>query len=332
MRNLHKKLLIYKFERRTERVIIMIDRNIIIGTRSSELALWQANFVKRELETVYPGIQVELKHVKTKGDRIQDVALSKIGGKGLFTKELENEILEGTIDFAVHSLKDLQTDLAPGLKLAAVTKRHSPDDVLIAREKGMTIETIPANAEMATGSLRRRAQLLHLRPDLTIHDLRGNVNTRMRKFHESNWAGIVLARAGVERLGMQEHISSVLPFDQMLPAVGQGALGIETFEENDAVNKLLKKIEDRESRLAADAERSFLRSLGGGCQTPIAAYATVTNGDLKIDGLVCSLNGRQYFRKTIEGKAEDAVRIGSRLASILVEDGAGDCLKRDNII
>ncbi len=205
----------------------MKKEKLIIGSRGSELALWQAKHVKNELERKNKNISVEIKIINTKGDKILDVALSKIGDKGLFTKELENELINGTIDIAVHSLKDLQTQIPEGLKLAAVTKRHPVEDVLIAKKKGLKIKDLPEGAIVATGSLRRRSQLKHLRPDIIIEELRGNVPTRIKKFLESNWNAIILARAGVERLKLTKHISSIIPKKEILPAVGQGALGIE---------------------------------------------------------------------------------------------------------
>ena len=200
---------------------------IIIGSRGSDLALWQANFIKKQLERKNKNLRVDIKIIKTKGDKILDVALSKIGDRSLFTKELEVELLLNKIDVAVHSLKDLQTEIPNGLMLAAVTKRHEVEDVLIARKKGTTIENLEEGAVIATGSLRRKCQLMHLRPDVNVVDLRGNVPSRIKKFLNSNWDAIILARAGVERLKLKKYISSYISTDLMLPAVGQGALGIE---------------------------------------------------------------------------------------------------------
>ena len=218
-----------------------MKRKIIIGSRGSELALWQANFIKKQLQKNHRNITVEIKVIKTSGDKILDVALSKIGDKNLFTKELEIELLKGTIDLAVHSLKDLQTEIPAGLKLAAVTKRHDVEDVLIARKKGTTVENLKEDAVVATGSLRRKCQLMHIRPDIKIVDLRGNVPTRIQKFLKSDWDAIILARAGVERLKLKKYISSFIKTDLILPAVGQGALGIEINKENKFVNELLDR-------------------------------------------------------------------------------------------
>ena len=264
---------------------ISLQKNkIIIGSRGSDLALWQANFVKRELENKNKNLTVEIKIIKTKGDKILDVALSKIGDKGLFTKELEVKLLNDEIDIAVHSLKDLQTDIPKRLKLAAVTKRHSVEDVLIGRKKGITINKLNEAARVGTGSLRRRAQLKHLRPDLVIEELRGNVPTRIEKFLESNWDAIILARAGVERLKLNKYISSIIDKEIMLPAVGQGALGIEIKSSNKFAEKIVKSIHDENTYAAVVAERALLKKLEGGCQIPIGAFAEVKKNGLYLSG------------------------------------------------
>jgi hydroxymethylbilane synthase len=300
----------------------MKKQELIIGTRSSKLALWQANFIKSKIEGLFPEVSVLLKHITTKGDKIIDYPLSTIGGKGLFTKELEKELLAGTIDMAVHSLKDLQTDIPEGLLLAAVTDRHSVEDVLISTRKNLSINGLRQEAVIATGSLRRQAQILHWRPDLIIKDLRGNVNTRIKNFFDSDWDGIILARAGIERLGLEKHISSIIPLEQMLPAVGQGALGIEVSENNIFAKEIASKINDEDIYLTCQAERAFLMALGGGCQAPIAAYTTIENDKLFIDGLVCSLDGTEYFREKIIGDKNEPEKIGRNLADILLSAGA----------
>ena len=210
----------------------MKKEKLIIGTRTSDLALWQANYVKKEIEKHNKNIKVELKLIKTKGDKILDVSLSKIGDKGLFTKELEIFLLDGSIDIAVHSLKDMETKLPKGLLLGAVTERHDPRDVLIARKKKVTIENLPEGATVGTGSLRRASQLRKLRPDIKTVDLRGNVPTRIKKFLDSKWDAIILAAAGVERIKKKKHISSYLETDEFIPAIGQAALGIEVSKKN----------------------------------------------------------------------------------------------------
>ena len=299
-----------------------MKQKIIIGSRGSELALWQANFVKKELEKKNKSISVEIKIIKTKGDKILDVALSKIGDKSLFTKELEIELLNKNIDLAVHSLKDLQTDIPKGLILAAVTKRHNVQDVLIARKKGTTIFNLPDSATIATGSLRRRCQLLHLRPDLNIVDLRGNVPSRIKKFLESNWDAIILARAGVERLKLNKHISSIIKTDVMLPAVGQGALGIETRANDKFVNDIVKSIHHEDTYRAVMAERALLKTLEGGCQVPIGAFAKVNQNGLHLDALVGTLDGSITYRKKIRGSKSNPEKLGKKLAEDLLKAGA----------
>lgn len=303
-----------------------MKHKLILGTRGSELALWQANFVKKELEKRNKNLTVELKIIKTKGDKILDVALSKIGDKSLFTKEIENQLLENKIDFAVHSLKDLQTQIPVGLKLAAVTKRHPVEDVLISRKKGTTIFTLPENAKVATGSLRRRSQLLHYRPDIRVCDLRGNVPSRIEKFLKSDWDAIILARAGVERLKLTKYISSFIPIELFLPAVGQGALGIETQEDNHITIEILQTIHDDNTFIATAAERSLLSSLEGGCQVPIGAYAEVKNNGLYLDAFVGSLDGTITFRKKIRGKKLNPEKLGKQLAKDLLNAGAKNIL------
>lgn len=304
-----------------------MKQKIVIGSRGSELALWQANFIKRELEKKNKNLNVEINIIKTKGDKILDVALSKIGDKSLFTKELEIELLAKRIDLAVHSLKDLQTQIPAGLKLAAVTKRHEVEDVLIARKKGMTIHSLPEFAVVATGSLRRRSQLLHLRPDITVFDLRGNVPSRIKKFLESEWDAIILARAGVERLNLKKHISSFIPKEEILPAVGQGALGIEIHEDNKVVEEIVKTLHHDETYQAVIAERALLRTLEGGCQVPIGAFAEVKSSGLYLDALVGSLDGTITYRKKLRGSKNDPERLGKTLAKDLLKAGAKEILK-----
>ncbi len=304
-----------------------MSEKIVIGSRGSDLALWQANFVKRELQKAHKGLKVEIKLIKTKGDKILNVALSKIGDKSLFTKELETALLNGEIDIAVHSLKDLQTSLPKGLKLAAVTKRHDVEDVLIARKKKTTIESLPEGATVATGSLRRKAQLKHIRPDIKVVDLRGNVPTRIDKFLKSKWDAIILARAGVERLKMKKYISSIIPKETILPAVGQGALGIEISSKNKFAEKIVKVLHNENTYCAVLAERALLKTLEGGCQVPIGAFAEVRSNGLYLDGLVASLDGDTVFRAKIRGKKADAELLGKSLAKALLKAGARKVLK-----
>ncbi|MCL4280101.1 MAG: hydroxymethylbilane synthase [Ignavibacteriaceae bacterium] len=304
-----------------------MKNRIVIGSRGSELALWQANFVKKELEKKNKNVSVEIKIIKTTGDKILDVALSKIGDRSLFTKELEVELLNKKIDLAVHSLKDLQTVIPKGLKLSAVTKRHNVNDVLIARKKGTTIFNLPENAVVATGSLRRRCQLLHIRPDLNIVELRGNVPSRIKKFLESDWDAIILARAGVERLKLNKYISSIIKTDVMLPAVGQGALGIETRTDNKIVNEIVKSIHHENTYKAVSAERALLKTLEGGCQVPIGAFAEIKKTGLHIDALVGSLDGSITYRKKIRGSKNNPENLGKKLANELLKAGAKTILE-----
>jgi hydroxymethylbilane synthase len=303
-----------------------LKKKITIGSRGSELALWQANFIKRELEKKNRSLMVDITIIKTKGDKILDVALSKIGDKSLFTKELETELLNNTIDLAVHSLKDLQTKLPEGLKLSAVTKRHEVEDVLIARKKGVTIHDIPENGRVATGSLRRRSQLLHIRPDIKIEELRGNVPSRIQKFLESDWDAIILARAGVERLKLNKYISSYISTDEILPAVGQGALGIEIRENDPDLEEILFSIHDENTFTAVTAERALLKKLEGGCQVPIGAFAEVKTSGLYLDAVVGSVDGSVTYRKKLRGSKREAVKLGVSLAEDLLKAGADEIL------
>jgi hydroxymethylbilane synthase len=300
---------------------------LVIGSRGSDLALWQAKFIKKELERKNKNLSVEIKIINTKGDKILDVALSKIGDKGLFTKELENELLKGSIDIAVHSLKDLQTEIPSGLILAAVTKRHPVEDVLITRKKGTKIKDLRENAIVATGSLRRRSQLLHLRPDIKIEELRGNVLTRINKFLESKWDAIILARAGVERLRLNKYISSIISTEEILPAVGQGALGIEIREDNEFAKIILKLIHDEKTYAEVRAERSLLKALEGGCQVPIGAYAQVKSNGLYLDAVVGAVDGSVTFRKKLRGAKNSPEKLGQKLAKDLLKAGASAILK-----
>ncbi len=303
-----------------------MKNQLIIGSRASDLALWQSNFIKAELEKRFKNLKVTIKRIKTKGDKILDVALSKIGDKGLFTKELEQELLNGSIDIAVHSLKDLETHIPDGLKLAAVTKRHEVEDVLIAKKSGVTIKTLPLEAIVATGSLRRRSQLQHIRPDINIVDLRGNVLTRIEKLLDSDWDAIILARAGVERLKLQKHISSYITVDEILPAVGQGALGIEIKEDNQFADEIIQSVHDENTFIAVSAERSLLKALQGGCQVPIGAHAQVKSNELYLCAMVGSLDGRIIYKKKVRGSRKDPEKIGKALAGDLLKAGAKEIL------
>ena len=303
-----------------------MKRKFIIGSRGSELALWQTNFVKTKLEEFFPAINLEIKIIKTTGDKMLETALAKIGDKGLFTKQIETALLEGEIDLAVHSLKDLQTVQPEGLCIGAVSKREQPNDVLIAK-KYRSIDELPENAKVATGSLRRRSQLLFHRPDLEVHEIRGNVPTRIKKFEGSDMDAMILAFAGVHRLNLDAHISQIIPFETMLPAVGQGAMAVEMRERDAELKEILAMLDDEETRLCVTAERAFLRTLEGGCQVPIGANAVLDGGEIHLTGMVGSLNGETNWREKISGEKVEAALLGERLARILIEKGANEILE-----
>ena len=298
-----------------------------IGTRGSPLALWQAGHVRGLLEKAHPGIEVEIVPIQTKGDRVLDTPLATVGSKGLFTREIEQALLSGAVDLAVHSLKDLPTALPAGLMIGAVCEREDPLDCLVTKG-ARSLAELRAEAVVATGSPRRKAQLLHLRPDLRIVDLRGNVGTRLRKLDESDWDAIVLAKAGLIRLGFESRIHCVLSQKEMLPAVCQGALGIEIRQEDGKTATLVSPLDHAPSRLATAAERAFLASLGGGCQLPIAALARVGWGTLTLEGLVASPDGRVYLRRHMEGPASAAEALGKALGAEILALGAADILQR----
>jgi hydroxymethylbilane synthase len=302
----------------------------VIATRASDLALWQANAVADMLRSAHPGLDVRLETFSTVGDRRLDAPLSELGDKGLFTKELEVALLEGRADCAVHSLKDMQTQLPIGLKLGAVTRREAVEDALIA-PAGTTIATLPKGGRVATGSLRRRAQLLMLRPDLVTVDVRGNVGTRLAKYDEQRWDGMILARAGLERLGFADRIAEVISPQEMIPAAGQGALGVEARSDDTATLELLSAIDDRDTRLATTAERAMLQRLEGGCQVPIGAWGKVTGERLLLYGVVASVDGSSSVRQQIMGEGIarplDAEELGRELARRMIALGADTILE-----
>lgn len=293
----------------------------IIGTRGSDLALWQANFVMSGLQETFPDKTFEIRIIKTTGDERLDVALSKIGDKGLFTRQIEAELLDGNIDLAVHSLKDLQTEQPPGLVIGSVCEREVPNDLFISKTVS-SIADLPTGARVATGSLRRRSQLLNFRPDLKIEEIRGNVPTRLNRFNDSDLDGMILAYAGVHRLGLGAGVSHMIPFNIMLPAVGQGAVAIEVRDGDDAVQEVVSTLDHWPTRLCIKAERAFLRRLEGGCQVPIGAHATVEGDDLRLEGMVGSLDGKTVYRKSDSGPWSEADAIGIRLAEMLIGMGA----------
>ncbi|HLA51098.1 MAG TPA: hydroxymethylbilane synthase [Thermodesulfobacteriota bacterium] len=309
-----------------------MERKIRLGSRGSQLALWQANWAKSELEKRYKNLEVEIIKIKTTGDKILDVPLAKVGGKGLFVKEIEEALLEKRIDLAVHSMKDVPTDFPNGLSLAAITEREDPRDALIIGVKGQGsgvrgFKDIPQGATIGTSSLRRSSQLLNVRPDLKIMQLRGNLNTRLKKLDEGQYDAIILAAAGVKRLGLSDRISEYLSPEVSLPAIGQGALGIETRVDDKEINKLVAFFDHLATSLAVRAERALLKRLEGGCQVPIAAYGEVKNNQLKLIGLVASTDGKRIIKDSITGQIDRAEAIGIELAERLLSMGAWDILK-----
>jgi hydroxymethylbilane synthase len=298
-------------------------KHVTIGSRGSQLALWQAHHIKATLEQHFPGLEVRLEIIKTTGDAILDSPLSQIGDKGLFTKEIEHALLDGTIDLAVHSLKDVPTQLPAGLTIGAVSRREDVRDVFIAHPgKGYkSMDDIPAGGTIATGSLRRRAQLLHWRPDLAIVDLRGNLNTRFAKLEASSWDGMILARAGVVRLEMGDKITETISLERMLPAVGQGALGLELRADDAQTAKLLVPIHSDATARATESERALLRYLEGGCQIPLGAHARIEDNVLLLDAVIGSLDGRKIVRGAVRGEPGKAGELGERLAKTLTDSG-----------
>lgn len=299
--------------------------NLIIGTRQSLLALWQSNHIASLLRKQYPDCQVTLKKIVTKGDRILDVPLAQIGGKGLFTKEIETELLDGTVDLAVHSLKDMPTVLPEGLCLTAITTRANVGDAFVSN-KYASFSELPQGAVLGTSSLRRKAQLLAVRPDLKIVDLRGNVDTRLRKLDEGQMDAIILAAAGLERLGHADRIREIIPTTVCLPAVGQGALAIECRSDNKEVRDMLAFLNDLPAKQATDAERAFLGLIEGGCQVPIGVHAEVENDNVKIEAVIASLDGSKVLRNNITGPAVNAADLGRKLGQQMLAEGGEQIL------
>ena len=309
----------------------MNSDTITIGTRASKLALWQAEYIAAEIEKQYPTVRVELRRMTTKGDRILDASLAKIGGKGLFTKELEQAMLAGEIDLAVHSLKDMPTEVPDGLVIGAVTERLDAGDAFVS-VRYQSMEDLPQGAKVGTSSLRRRAQLLAVRPDLKIHDLRGNVNTRLAKLDAGEFDAIVLAAAGLKRLGLGERIRTILPRSMILPAVGQGALAIECCADDMRILELIDFLRDPQMTAAATAERAFLRRVEGGCQIPVGVYAEVGAGNvLHVEAMIASVDGMRVCRSRSRGTPETAEKIGIALAEELLDVGGREILKEIGI-
>jgi len=296
-----------------------------IGTRGSALALWQAEWVRSQLTAAHQGLTVELVTIKTEGDKILDVPLAKVGGKGLFVKEIEAALLEGRVEVAVHSMKDMPAELLAGLRVAAMPLREDPRDVLVMRE-GSGFADLPPGARVGTSSLRRAAQLLHLRADLKIETLRGNLDTRLRKLETQGFHAVVVAAAGMKRMGLSHLITQYLEPGLMLPAVGQGALGIETRTEDARINELVAGLAHPPTMVAVRAERAFLRRLEGGCEVPIGGYATLEGERLTLTGMVADLKGRRVIRRVLEGEARQAEEIGESLAEVVLSTGGAEIL------
>jgi hydroxymethylbilane synthase len=296
-----------------------------IATRKSALALWQAEFVKAQLEHFHPGITVELVPMSTQGDKILDTPLAKIGGKGLFVKELETAILEDRADIAVHSMKDVPVEFPEGLMLSTICEREDPRDAFVSNRYANLAE-LPQGAVVGTSSLRRQCQIKAMRPDLQIRDLRGNVNTRLAKLDAGEFDAIILAAAGLIRLGFVERIRNYISIEQSLPANGQGAVGIECRSADLAIQALLAPLEHANTRSAVLAERAMNRALQGGCQVPIGAFAVLEGEHLWLRGLVGQLDGREILRAEVRGLSADAELLGQQLASALLAQGAGEIL------
>ena len=298
-----------------------------IGSRGSDLALWQAHHVRNLLQAAHPKLEIEIEIIQTMGDRVLDSSLSLIGGKGVFTKEIENALLDGRIDLAVHSLKDLPTTIDPDLTIAAIPARAAVEDVFLSKDPHARLLDLPDGARIATGSLRRKAQLLSRRPDFQIVDIRGNVPTRIQKMLASDWEGMILAAAGVERLGLMDHVNHKISLEWVLPAVGQGALGLQCRSNDSTTFELLKPLHHADTFHAVMAERALLREMGGGCQVPIGAHAKIMGDELEISGCVVSLDGTSVIRAVQTGMVQRAESVGEELAIHLLKAGGAEILE-----
>ena len=299
----------------------MDEYKLIAGSRGSALALWQTGRVVELLKAARPGLEVQVRTIQTQGDLVRDRALSQVGGKGLFVTEIENALLSGEIDLAVHSLKDMPTEQPAGLVLGAILERADARDALLVRDGAGDLAALPEGARVGTSSLRRQAQLLAARPDLRVLDLRGNVDTRVRKLREGQYDAVVLAVAGLERLGLAGAISQVLPLDLVLPAVGQGALCVEVRAGDGAARDLVASLDHAPTRQSTEAERALLRRLEGGCQVPVGAFARLDGGEIVLQGLVASPDGSRLVRDEIRGPVAEAARLGTALAGRLLAAG-----------
>ncbi len=308
----------------------MKRKQLILGTRGSRLALWQANFIKEQMEEEYGDIAIRIQVIKTTGDKISQEPLADIGGKGLFLKEIEEALLAEKVDIGVHSMKDVPYDLPHGLKIGAILKREDARDVFIS-EKYTSLFNLPKHARIGTSSVRRQSQLKNFRPDFEIVPLRGNVETRLKKLNVTKLSGIILASAGMKRLGFIQKISEYLAPSLMLPAVGQGAIGLEVRQGDERVQKLIGFLNDEKTAYELTAEREFSKVLGGDCKTPIAAFAEVDDDRLKITGMVASLDGRELIRDQMEGTVREAALLGTNLGKVLLGQGARKILRGHEI-
>ncbi len=303
-----------------------MQKLIRIGTRASLLALTQSNWIKGLIEQQYPGITVELVKIVTKGDKILDVPLAKVGGKGLFVKEIEDALLNNEVDIAVHSMKDVPAELPEGLHIGIITKRENPFDAFISA-KSKTVEDLPQGAKVGTSSLRRKSQLAAIRPDLVIEDLRGNLDTRLRKLDEGQYDAIILAAAGLNRLKLSDRASSYFTSENMIPAVAQGAVGIELRLADQELLAGLNFLNHTETAICVTAERGYLHRLEGGCQVPIAGFAQLNKeGQLVMNGMVASVDGKKILKKTLIGTPDEAGKLGVQLAEALLAMGGREIL------
>ncbi|MEC9492330.1 hydroxymethylbilane synthase [Flexistipes sp.] len=300
-------------------------KKLTIATRSSQLAVWQADFIKNEINKKYPDVTIELKKIKTKGDKILDTPLAKIGGKGLFVKEVENALYEKEADIAVHSMKDVPSEMPEGMELYVTPKRETPFDAFLSINYN-SIDELPNGAVVGTSSLRRMVQIRKRRPDLQIENLRGNINTRIKKLEDGMYDAIVLAKAGLVRVGFFQHLKQTLTEDIMIPAVCQGTLGIEVREDDMESKELLKFFYDEETYIRTKAERAFLKTLEGGCQVPIAGYSILNGSKLKLMGMVSSLDAKEYIYREVEDSVENAESMGISLAKEILNAGGREIL------
>jgi hydroxymethylbilane synthase len=299
----------------------MPAQQITIGSRGSALALWQTHHVESVLKAAHPDLSVTITIIKTTGDKILHSSLAEIGGKGAFTKELEDALLAGEIDLAVHSLKDLPTTLPEGLEVGAILTRAQAEDVFLSNIPSAQLFALPKGAVVATGSLRRRAQILARRPDYTIIDIRGNVPTRIEKLHKATWSGMLLAGAGVHRLGLEKHIAHTIPLSDILPAPGQGAVAVEIAANRPEIVALLAPLHHEETAIAVRAERTVLAAMGGGCQLPLGTYGRIENEQLHLDACIARLDGKDLLTSSMSGTPTEGEALGRRIAEDLLQKG-----------